>query len=68
MQIVWVIRLCSSRKYPLTEIARRRGVLKAQIFKGKCGTNMELQKGSMRGVWIFSGTTHYANVPLVDQP
>jgi len=63
--------MCSSRKYPcpphgrLTEIPRRRGVSKAQFFKGKYGTKMgftegwgvQAKKPSGRGVWIFSGAT-----------
>ena len=67
-----LIKLCNSRKYPyppqgrLMEIPRGRGVSEAQFFKGKYGTKLEFPEGvgvqakkpSVRGVWIFSGTTH----------
>ena len=49
MMLRW--EMCSSRKYPyppqgrLMEIPRRRGVSKAQFFKGKYGTKMEFPKG-----------------------
>ena len=73
--------LGSSRKYPylphgrLTEIPRGMRVSKAQFIKGKYGTKMGFPKGvgvqakkpSMRGVWIFSGTTHSAKAFLKTQ-
>ena len=47
-------------------------VSKAQFHKGKYGTKMGFPKGvgvqakkpSLRGVWIFSGTTHSAKAFL----
>jgi len=66
--------LCGSRKYPnphhrgSLEIPRRKGGLKAKIFKGKYEPKLEFPEGwgggfkpketSVAGVWIFSGTTH----------
>ena len=63
--------MCGSRKYPThpkachLEISRRRGVAKANIFKGKFDAKREFPEGwggdqgkkpSVGGVWIFSGT------------
>ena len=64
-----VSALCSSRKYPKPhhrgslEISRRRGVLKAKIFKESMSINWNFQRGggpkpkkkksSMGGVWIL---------------
>jgi len=50
------------------EIPRRRGVLKAKIFKGKYEPQLEFPEGwgvqtkkpSVGGVWTFSGTTHHS--------
>ena len=61
-------------KYPcphqgrLTNIPKRRGVPKAQFFERKYDAKMEFLEGgggqfkkpSVGGVWIFSGTTHFA--------
>ena len=51
------------------EIPRGRGVSKAQVFERKYETKMEfpeglgggvqIEKPSVGGVWIFSGTTRY---------
>jgi len=50
------------------EIPRRRGDLKAKIFKGKYEPKLEFPEGwgvqtkkpSVGGVWTFSGTKHYS--------
>jgi len=49
--------LCGSKKYPyspqggLLEIPRERGVLKANIFKGKCELKLGFPTGWGRGVY-----------------
>jgi len=67
-------KLCGSRKYPYShhrgslEIPRGRGILKAKILKECMSLNWNFQRGggsnqkksSVGGVWIFSGTTHFA--------
>jgi len=55
------------------EILRRRGVLKAKIFKGRYEPKLEFPEGwgfkpkkpFVGRVWIFSRTTHCLSVFLV---